>query len=404
MSSSQASSTFDAMSPSVPIAPEMLVYQGKTWRQIPHEASRRRGTPVSQVWRLGKKYEDIEGEHGRRLWRCDLCNHDSLTFLGKNDNTSNPMRHLYEVHKMRKEEEERSRSATPSLTAVPIRTVSGLVDTLDIDAFRKHLLRWIVTRQQPFNEVEDVEFRAILTTLNKKVKTYIPGGNSIQRWVRDEFNEAIPVVAVYLKTVRSKIHFSFDLWTAPNQYAICGVTAHFLSRKWKNETLLLTMAQMKHTHTAEDIAPVLLRTIETYGIDPDQIGVYIADNVHANDNAIAIVLERLGSQDLPATRRGRCFGHIVNLIAQAFLFGNELKGIYEATNAVNENTAYDSVEMRRVLVEWRKKGPIGKLHNLIVNIRSSPQKREEFKRILTGVNSVDGKPNLFLSFNLHPRF
>ena len=305
---------------------------------------------------------------------------------------------------MRKEEEEeRSRSVTASSNSLPVRSVSSLVQTLNIDAFRKHLLRWIVTRQQPYIEVEDVEFRAILTTLNKRVQKYIPAGDSIQRWVRDEYNEAIPQVAAYLKTTRSKIHLSFDLWTAPNQHAICGVTAHFLSRNWKNETLLLTMAEMKHKHTAEDIAPVLLRTIEKYSINPDRLGVYIADNVHANDNAIIIVLERLESQDLPATRRGRCFGHIVNLIAQAFLFGNELKGIYEATNAVNENTAYDSVEMRRVLVEWRKKGPIGKLHNLIVNIRSSPQKREEFKRILTGTNSVDGKPNLLPPIRFAPQ-
>ncbi len=206
------------------------------------------------------------------------------------------------------------------------------------------------------------------------------------------------MVSAHLKEARSKVHLSFDLWTSPNHHAICGVTAHFVSKRWVNQSVLLSMKHMRHRHTAEDIAPVILEVIEKYDINPDQLRVYVCNNVSTNDNAIEIVLERLGCQDLPATRRGRCFGHIVNLIAQSFLFGNELKGIYEATNAVNEQTEYNSTEMRRVLEEWRKKGPIGKLHNIIVNIRSSPQKREEFKRILTGTVAVDGKVSLFLPF------
>jgi hypothetical protein len=36
-----------------------------------------------------------------------------------------------------------------------------------------------------------------------------------------------------------------------------------------------------------------------------------------------------------------------------------------------------------LLVFWRKKGPIGKLHNLIDWIRHSPQRRQAFKNITT---------------------
>jgi hypothetical protein len=35
-------------------------------------------------------------------------------------------------------------------------------------------------------------------------------------------------------------------------------------------------------------------------------------------------------------------------------------------------------ETLKEVEEWRKFGPIGKLHNIVVNIQSSPQKMQEF--------------------------
>ena len=37
--------------------------------------------------------------------------------------------------------------------------------------------------------------------------------------------------------------------------------------------------------------------------------------------------------------------------------------------------------MRAAQIEWRKKGALRKLHNVIVFIRVSPQRREAFKKI-----------------------
>ena len=83
---------------------------------------------------------------------------------------------------------------------------------------------------------------------------------------------------MYLSQARSKIHLSFDLWMSPNKFALCGVTAHFVSRKWSNESVLVALKRMTHTHTAADVAPILSEVIEVYGLDPDQLGVFVADN------------------------------------------------------------------------------------------------------------------------------
>ena len=46
---------------------------------------------------------------------------------------------------------------------------------------------------------------------------------------------------------------------------------------------------------------------------------------------------------------------------------------------------------KRDLQAWRKKGPVGKLHNLIIFIRGSTQRKELFKNVSNAtVNEIDG--------------
>ncbi|PNP86372.1 hypothetical protein FNYG_00288 [Fusarium nygamai] len=75
-------------------------------------------------------------------------------------------------------------------------------------------------------------------------------------------------------------------------------------------------------------------------------------------------------------RRMRCYGHILNLVARAFLYGED----FEAFEA--ESQVFDLLGRREDdLRHWRKKGRVGKIHNVVKFIRSSPQRCELFKRI-----------------------
>ena len=57
-------------------------------------------------------------------------------------------------------------------------------------------------------------------------------------------------------------------------------------------------------------------------------------------------------------------GHIINLIVQAFLFGDDKYDISP------DLTALESAK-------WRTKGALGKLHNIIVFVQRSPQRIAE---------------------------
>ncbi|RKK65969.1 hypothetical protein BFJ71_g17927, partial [Fusarium oxysporum] len=70
----------------------------------------------------------------------------------------------------------------------------------------------------------------------------------------------------------------------------------------------------------------------------------------------------------------RCFGHILNLVAQAFLYGDD------AASFELQSEAYDMLKrVEEDLAHWRAKGPVGKLYNIIKFIRASPQRTEAFK-------------------------
>jgi hypothetical protein len=62
-------------------------------------------------------------------------------------------------------------------------------------------------------------------------------------------------------------------------------------------------------------------------------------------------------------RRGRCIGYFINLAAKALLFGKNPDAFEEQFDGICPLTA-----LKYQL--WREKGPVGKLHNLVVDVRN----------------------------------
>ncbi|KAF4435092.1 putative AC9 transposase [Fusarium austroafricanum] len=86
------------------------------------------------------------------------------------------------------------------------------------------------------------------------------------------------------------------------------------------------------------------------------------DNASNNDTAMEEIGKALGLEG--KTRRLRCFGHILNLAVKALLFGHNSEA-FEDDIQGNETLDAKAHEL------WRRKGPVGKLHNLIFWIHRS---------------------------------
>ena len=109
----------------------------------------------------------------------------------------------------------------------------------------------------------------------------------------------------------------------------------------------------------------------------DNIGYFVLDNASNNDIAIASISENfhsLGKNFSFISCHLCCFGHIINLIVKAFLWGKEL-------NAFEKDLFTEEMQEMEIrnLIAWRKKGPMGKLHNICIWITRNPQRQDKFQ-------------------------
>lgn len=183
------------------------------------------------------------------------------------------------------------------------------------------------------------------------------------------------VVKAEIGQALTLIHFSFDLWTSPNQRAFISVFSHFLNAEGIYKSRIIAFEHVSEAHSGENIAQILEVIAKDWSF-AHKVGVGVCDNALNNDTCLKALFDRLDpfmEDKYIAARRLRCFGHILNLTAQAFLFGSD--GAFELeVDALEQSQQYDEARAR-----WRRKGPVGKLHNIVKFIRASPQRIEALK-------------------------
>ena len=172
------------------------------------------------------------------------------------------------------------------------------------------------------------------------------------------------------------MHFTFDLWTSPNHRAFLGVIGHWVDNQGKLHSTVLGLRRFRERHTGENQAIHFWEVATRYKL-VDKIGYFTLDNATNNDSALRFVKNYLGEIGIsfdPVARRLRCFGHVINLVVKAFLWGEDAE-VFEAEII----TCADLEKEVEELQGWRKKGPLGKLHNVLTWICRTPQRRDRFE-------------------------
>lgn len=375
--------------PPASVPPQQLFCKGRNWQRVEHAPNKRRGVDESAIWDHGTDYVAVDN-HKLHAWRCLYCFKTHLNVL-KYDTTSNPLRHLRVTHAIDSAStRKRKRMIEDSDDEEQEQQVKGIMTVLNVDTFRYRLTRWMVNRHISFVKVEDDDFRELMKCLNPSIKDYlVKTGNSIRDWVEEDFIESKRLIREVLARAISKVHISCDLWTSPNGYAMCGVAAHFIGHQGHVQSVLLALKRMTGTHKGEQIAEVIIDVVRDFDF-VEKLGCYIGDNADSNDTAWTAILAVLHPDRDPVASRSRCLGHIINLAAKAFIFGKNVDAFEAVVDSVTDAMPWDAPAMRTAQDAWRKKGALGKIHNIVVYIRISPQRREAFRKITVGDIS-DGK-------------
>lgn len=141
----------------------------------------------------------------------------------------------------------------------------------------------------------------------------------------DQFYRSQQDFARSFTRVKSKIHFTFDMWTAPNHHAFLGAVAYWLDADYKLQSTVIGMRRLYGQHTGENQANCFFEIIKLDNII-DKIGYFTLDNASNNGTAMQFIAQKLEEHDIsfnPIERRERCFGHVINLVVKAFLWGSD---------------------------------------------------------------------------------
>jgi hypothetical protein len=230
--------------------------------------------------------------------------------------------------------------------------------------FMTFLFDWIVTEGISFRQIESESLRAMLHYLQPRAVP--PKRKALAQTIGRIYDSVLGQVTEALQSSITNINLSFDLWTSGNKLALLGIVACFINSSGTPTTVLLAMPRLKGRHTGYNQKESIANLIAEYGLE-QKLGYFITHNAASNDLCLKHLAIEYGFDK--KERWIRCFGHVLNLVAQAVLFGNDSEAFEKE---LNNNLTLEEMQLQL----WRKKGPIGKLHNIVYWICRSPQRNE----------------------------
>ncbi|KAK8011867.1 hypothetical protein PG989_000127 [Apiospora arundinis] len=347
------------------------------------------------VWQFGF---DIQRAKERR-WVCKHC-----IILGTSSpadfapaGLQNAAGHLYRRHYInappgmamsREEKRATARTSKPHNTIANYLDLSAekpaeqavinkIIQQFDRQRFQQLLVEWIVNESLPFSTAEHPGLRAIFEYLNPQVLVQQANLSrvSIKSRIKEQYCKHRLRVITALKAAPGPVHLVFDGWRSGNRKNVIGLTCVFPSIfDHQPRKITLGMPEMPGRHLGEEIARVVGDVTTEFEID-GKIGVCVTDNAGNNDTAMDHLGNTLGWDSWTGRkRRGRCFGHILNLAAKLLLYGNA------------EQRVDTFIERQEQLTDaeynlWRKEGPVGKLRILVIAIDTSDRLTAAFQQI-----------------------
>jgi hypothetical protein len=219
------------------------------------------------------------------------------------------------------EEEEEAIVETASMTREePQQQYWALCIIINMDRFRMLLLRLFVYCQLPHNLIEYSELRDLLVYIQPIIDRYLPGRTAVGDWVASEFGKGRETLKQVLSKAKLGIHLGFDMWGIPTGSPILGICAHFFNNMNELVHPLLALHYLVGNFTGLVMAEVTEAVMYEFGI-VDRRGVCVADNADNNDTCVAALVRSLQPGEETTARRSRYFAHMVNLAAEAFIYG-----------------------------------------------------------------------------------
>jgi hypothetical protein len=364
-------------------------FEGIDWQRLrgfehlPPRGKRAR-TPKSFVWKHGWRL--YRPDTGREYWICKHCHLGPKKPLKPTDfayvctkATSSAIDHLRDVHKLGRlgaitEEQPHLVNPLQGQSVLESYCVGAAernrsAEAFDYDVFKGKLTRFFTVEQIALIKVESEAFRDLLVYCNPRCEAALPTRNTLKRYIASAYDYGLGVVESELQTATTKVNLSFDLWTSPSRrLSLLGVVAHYLDRRFEPRAVLLALPSMHGSHTAVNLSAKLSSILDHFKLR-ESFGYAITDNASENRACLNLLSKELAF--VAGERHVLCMGHIINLVAHRVLFGSDIESF---EHELKHDLTAEIVELET----WRRKGPIGRLHNIIRYICHSAERRDLF--------------------------
>jgi hypothetical protein len=248
-------------------------------------------------------------------------------------------------------------------------------------SLRHAIARLIVRRSLPFTTIEWADLHALFLLVNPDI------GNLLffsRRTLVSDIKSCWEAERLKIKddllSARTKIHISLDIWTSPNTYLFLGIIVHYIRLNENHQKTSLLALREIGGHAGEEQWAVLRTVLEEYGII-ERLGCIIGDSASTN-GTLCRTIHKFFSTELfmewnYQTNQIRCIGHIINLIVQAFLFGQLEEEELKAYDEDERQGFQPNLEVQQQRVR-QQMSSLGKLHNIIIHIRGSAIRTKSF--------------------------
>ena len=367
-----------------------LVGEGRTAGHCPTPPPKRKSR--GWVWTHGEAITRVSD--GQKLWLCRHCFNNSHKGLPTTaaEPTTIPQRHMVKYHDYDIEGNYVGKQVIPAKRKTVRDQIQAQEEaqnsTFDRTAYKGLYTAWALRDNLSLRQATSSYLHELLTYRDPFVRNVLPQNHTtLSSWIKKYYSACKARISQQLLQARSRITISFDGWKSDSDMDLLGIMAHYIDSKYAHKTVLLALTPTAGSHTGENLAERLLQTAQEYKIGTS-IGFFIADSASNNDTAIKCL-----SDDLEVTvkeQRLRCAAHIINLVCKAILLGvdddcfEDICQDYdrdddEATEATVRQFEATVRSEQDALKAWRKKGPVGKLHNLVVHVKASPAHRYYFE-------------------------
>ena len=190
------------------------------------------------------------------------------------------------------------------------------------EGFRKRLLEFIVSTNQPFALVQQqsfIEFTKYCSMDNEKIN--LPASNTIKTWITEMYTSEKSKLRDRLFNNKGKISFVLDCWTSSNQWPFQGVIAAWIDEEWKLCHTVIDLTFLSGSHTGANIAEAFSKVLDEFDLW-SKLHSVTTDNASNMDSMFKILDEKadMKMSDFNSSDfRVRCLAHILNLVCQAIL-------------------------------------------------------------------------------------